>query len=108
MSRSSPGNLHGPGFARSPGTTPGGLSEVRRLSVTHERLDELHPADVAASTEGLDPSNANVFQHLDDARRHQAISRDGRAGPREAMPTGWGSSRPLTTPPRRPLLNDMV
>ena len=47
------------------------LSEVQ-LSVTHKRLDELHPADVADILEQLDPKQrANVFQHLDDA---QAIS----------------------------------
>ena len=44
------------------------LSEVQ-LSVTHKRLDELHPADVADILEQLDPQQrANVFQHLDDAR----------------------------------------
>ena len=44
------------------------LSEVQ-LSVTHKRLDELHPADVADILEQLDPQQrANVFKHLDDAR----------------------------------------
>ena len=44
------------------------LSEVQ-LSVTHKRLDELHPADVADILEQLDPQQrANVFQHLDDAQ----------------------------------------
>lgn len=50
------------------------LSEVQ-LSVTHKRLDELHPADVADILEQLDPQQrANVFQHLDDARATEAIS----------------------------------
>ena len=50
------------------------LSEVQ-LSVTHRRLDELHPADVADILEQLDPKQrANVFQHLDDAQATEAIS----------------------------------
>ena len=50
------------------------LSEVQR-SVTHKRLDELHPADVADILEQLDPQQrANVFQHLDDAQATEAIS----------------------------------
>lgn len=50
------------------------LSEVK-LSVTHRRLDELHPADVADILEQLDPQQrANVFRHLDDARATEAIS----------------------------------
>lgn len=50
------------------------LSEVQ-LSVTHKRLDELHPADVADILEQLDPQQrANVFQHLDDAQATEAIS----------------------------------
>ncbi len=50
------------------------LSKVQ-LSVTHTRLDELHPADVADILEQLDPKQrANVFQHLDDARAGEAIS----------------------------------
>lgn len=50
------------------------LSEVQ-LSVSHTRLDELHPADVADILEQLDPKQrANVFQHLDDARAGDAIS----------------------------------
>ena len=50
------------------------LSKVQ-LSVTHTRLDELHPADVADILEQLDPKQrANVFQHLDDARAGDAIS----------------------------------
>ena len=44
------------------------LSKVK-LSVTHKRLDELHPADVADILEQLDPKQrAEVFNHLDDAR----------------------------------------
>lgn len=50
------------------------LSEVQ-LSVTHKRLDELHPADVADILEQLDPQQrANVFQHLDEAHATEAIS----------------------------------
>lgn len=50
------------------------LSEVQ-LSVTHKRLDELHPADVADILEQLDPKQrASVFQHLDDAQATEAIS----------------------------------
>ena len=50
------------------------LSEVQ-LSVTHKRLDELHPADVADILEQLDPQQrANVFQHLDEAQASEAIS----------------------------------
>ncbi len=50
------------------------LSEVQ-LSVTHKRLDELHPADVADILEQLDPQQrANVFKHLDDAQATDAIS----------------------------------
>ncbi len=50
------------------------LSKVQ-LSVSHTRLDELHPADVADILEQLDPKQrANVFQHLDDARAGDAIS----------------------------------
>ena len=41
------------------------LSKVS-LSVTHKRLDELHPADVADILEQLDPKQrAEVFKHLD-------------------------------------------
>ena len=48
------------------------LSEVQ-LSVTHKRLDELHPADVADILEQLDPQQrANVFRHLDDAQATDA------------------------------------
>ncbi len=50
------------------------LSKVQ-LSVTHTRLEELHPADVAGILEQLDPKQrANVFQHLDDAQAGEAIS----------------------------------
>ena len=44
------------------------LSHVR-LSVTHKRLHELHPADVADVLEQLGPSQrARVFEHLDNAQ----------------------------------------
>ncbi len=50
------------------------LSKVQ-LSVSHTRLEELHPADVADILEQLDPQQrANVFQHLDDAQAGEAIS----------------------------------
>ena len=50
------------------------LSEVK-LSVTHKRLDELHPADVADILEQLDPKQrAEVFKHLDDARTADVIA----------------------------------
>lgn len=50
------------------------LSKVQ-LSVTHKRLDELHPADVADILEELDPQQrANVFKHLDDAQATEVIS----------------------------------
>ncbi len=50
------------------------LSEVQ-LSVTHKRLDELHPADVADILEQLDPQQrANVFKHLDMNQATEAIS----------------------------------
>ncbi len=50
------------------------LSEVQ-LSVTHKRLGELHPADVADILEQLDPQQrAEVFQHLDEAHATEAIS----------------------------------
>ena len=53
------------------------LSEVQ-LSVTHRRLDELHPADVADILEQLDPQQrASVFAHLDDSR----ATEDGRRVP---------------------------
>jgi magnesium transporter len=50
------------------------LSKVQ-LSVTHKRLNELHPADVADILEQLDPKQrASVFQHLDEAHATEAIS----------------------------------
>ena len=50
------------------------LSKVS-LSVSHKRLDELHPADVADILEQLDPQQrANVFKHLDEAQATEAIS----------------------------------
>lgn len=50
------------------------LSEVQ-LSVTHKRLDEMHPADVADILEQLDPQQrTSVFQHLDEAHATEAIS----------------------------------
>lgn len=50
------------------------LSKVQ-LSVTHKRLNELHPADVADILEQLDPQQrASVFQHLDEARATEAVA----------------------------------
>ena len=50
------------------------LSKVQ-LSVTHTRLSELHPADVADILEQLDPAQrAAVFAHLDDERADDVIS----------------------------------
>ena len=50
------------------------LSKVQ-LSVSHTRLEELHPADVADILEQLDPKQrAEVFKHLDDAQAGEAIS----------------------------------
>lgn len=50
------------------------LSEVQ-LSVSHRRLDELHPADVADILEQLDPQQrATVFKHLDESRVSEAVS----------------------------------
>lgn len=50
------------------------LSKVQ-LSVTHKRLDELHPADVADILEQLDPQQrAKVFMHMDDAHVMEAVS----------------------------------
>ena len=49
------------------------LSKVQ-LSVTHKRLDELHPADVADILEQLDPAQrANVFKHLDSEQAADTI-----------------------------------
>lgn len=50
------------------------LSQVK-LSVTHKRLDELHPADVADILEQLSPSQrAAVFAHLDTESAAETIS----------------------------------
>lgn len=50
------------------------LSDVQ-LSVTHRRLDELHPADIADILEQLDPQQrASVFKHLDEEHASDAIS----------------------------------
>ncbi len=50
------------------------LSEVK-LSVSHKRLDELHPADVADILEQLDPKQrAEVFKHLDETRSAEVIA----------------------------------
>jgi len=50
------------------------LSQVK-LSVTHKRLDELHPADVADILEQLTPGQrAAVFTHLDNESAADTIS----------------------------------
>ena len=50
------------------------LSKVQ-LSVSHKRLNEMHPADVADILEQLDPKQrAEVFRHLDDARSADVIA----------------------------------
>lgn len=50
------------------------LTQVK-LSVTHKRLHELHPADVADILEQLSPSQrAQVFEHLDIAQAAEAIA----------------------------------
>lgn len=50
------------------------LSRVQ-LSVTHKRLHELHPADVADLIEQLPPvQRAKVFEHFDNARAAEALS----------------------------------
>jgi len=50
------------------------LSHVK-LSVTHKRLHELHPADVADILEQLSPSQrAKMFEHLDNDQAAEAIS----------------------------------
>jgi len=50
------------------------LSQVK-LSVTHKRLDELHPADVADIIEQLTPSQrAAIFTHLDNESAADTIS----------------------------------
>jgi magnesium transporter len=46
-----------------------------KLSVTHTRLHELHPADVADVLEQLTPAQrAKVFEHLDNDQAAEAIS----------------------------------
>jgi magnesium transporter len=46
-----------------------------KLSVTHKRLHELHPADVADILEQLTPTQrAKVFEHLDNDQAAEAIS----------------------------------
>jgi Mg2+ transporter MgtE len=50
------------------------LSHVH-LSVTHKRLHELHPADVADILEQLSPSQrARVFEHLDNSQAALAVA----------------------------------
>jgi magnesium transporter len=50
------------------------LSQVK-LSVSHKRLHELHPADVADIIEQLDPQQrAAVFEHMDNAQAAETIS----------------------------------
>ena len=50
------------------------LSQVK-LSVTHKRLHELHPADVADILEKLAPAQrARVFEHLDNEQAADTIS----------------------------------
>lgn len=50
------------------------LSHVQ-LSVTHKRLHELHPADVADILEKLSPTQrAKVFEHLENTQAAEAIS----------------------------------
>jgi magnesium transporter len=50
------------------------LSKVQ-LSVTHKRLEELHPADVADILEQLDPKKrVEVFQHLDAEQSADVIA----------------------------------
>ena len=50
------------------------MSQVK-LAVTHKRLDELHPADVADILEQLTPSQrSKVFEHLDPNQAADTIS----------------------------------
>ncbi|MBR2522114.1 MAG: magnesium transporter, partial [Coriobacteriales bacterium] len=50
------------------------LSQVK-LSVTHKRLHELHPADVADILEQLDPQQrARVFEHLDSQNAADTVA----------------------------------
>lgn len=67
------------------------LSEVQ-LSVTHKRLDELHPADVADILEQLDPSSAPTCSSTWTTRRPP------RPSPRWTTSTRPTSSKTSTTP----------
>lgn len=50
------------------------LSKVK-LSVSHKRLEELHPADIADILEQLDPAQrAHVFKQLDENQASEAIA----------------------------------
>ena len=50
------------------------LSKVN-LAVSHKRLDELHPADIADILEQLDPAQrSHVFNYLDKSNASEAIS----------------------------------
>jgi Mg2+ transporter MgtE len=50
------------------------LAQVQ-LSVTHKRLHELHPADVADVLEQLNPTQrSKVFEHLDNVQAAEAIA----------------------------------
>ncbi|MCE5191539.1 MAG: CBS domain-containing protein [Actinomycetia bacterium] len=50
------------------------LSHVQ-LSVTHKRLHELHPADIADVLEQLSPAQrAKIFEHLDNSQAADTIS----------------------------------
>ncbi|MCR5845098.1 MAG: CBS domain-containing protein [bacterium] len=50
------------------------LSQVK-LSVTHKRLHELHPADIADILEQLDPQQrARVFEHLDSQNAADTVA----------------------------------
>lgn len=50
------------------------LSKVQ-LSVSHKRLEELHPADIADILEQLDPAQrANVFKTLDENQASEAVA----------------------------------
>ena len=50
------------------------MSQIK-LSVTHKRLNELHPADVADILEHLDPQQrVRVFEHLDNDQAAETIS----------------------------------
>ena len=50
------------------------MSKVQ-LSVSHKRLEELHPADIADILEQLDPQQrANVFKQLDENQASDAVA----------------------------------